>query len=69
MSRAYGGTLSALDVHYSLTPKERHMTIAGTLHASFARRRTFVEKEMIYAIYPHKRDLLVSSEREIALDE
>jgi hypothetical protein len=69
MSRAYGGILSALDVHYSLTPKERVMSIAGTLHASFAGRRTFIEKETIYAIYPHKQDLLVSHEREIVLGE
>lgn len=69
MSRAYGGVLSALEVHYSLIPKERALSTAGTLKALFARRRTYIEKEEIYAIYPHRRDVLVSFQRETVLDE
>lgn len=68
MSPAYGGILSALDVRYSLTPVENKPSLLGTWGVSFAKKGKYLEKETIYAVYPDKRDLLVSETRELFLD-
>lgn len=69
MTPAYGGVLSALDIRYTLTPLEVDRTIAGTPAASLARHKKYVEKETIHAIYPHKRQHIVTAKREITLDD
>lgn len=69
MSPAYGGILSALDVHYTITPIEMDRSVAGTLTASLTRRKRYLEKETIHAVYPHKRHHIHTTTREVTLDE
>ena len=62
ISHAYGGTLSALSIDYSLMPmnekedNSERVGKEGTL---------WKEKEVVTAIYPHKRTVLTVEEREI----
>ncbi|KAF8312516.1 Metallo-dependent phosphatase [Clavulina sp. PMI_390] len=68
MSSAYGGILSALVVHYTLTPIEADSSAAGTRAASANRQKRYTEKEKIEAIYPHKRVHIHTETREVTLD-
>ncbi|KAF8312515.1 Metallo-dependent phosphatase [Clavulina sp. PMI_390] len=68
MTPAYGGILSALEVHYTLTPVEADASAAGTRAASASRRKRYIEKEKIEAIYPHKREHIHTETREVTLD-
>ncbi|KAG5646939.1 hypothetical protein DXG03_001662 [Asterophora parasitica] len=56
ISHAYGGVLSALSIHYTLTPigpKEK---------------KRWVEKEVVSALYPDRQEVLVKDEREVVGD-
>jgi hypothetical protein len=59
ISHAYGGALSALSIHYTLTP------IAGDGTGATQR---WTEKEVVSALYPDKQEVLVVDEREIVGD-
>ena len=56
ISHAYGGVLSALSIHYTVHPV-----------GDDAEQR-WVERELISALYPDKRTLIVDEEREIVGD-
>lgn len=56
ISHAYGGVLSALSIQYTLKP------IGG----SFSQR--WKEKEVVSAIYPDRREVIATSEREVVGD-
>ncbi|KAF9506446.1 hypothetical protein BS47DRAFT_1367355 [Hydnum rufescens UP504] len=67
ISSAYGGVLSALDIKYSLIPIDDSVQSApGTRAPASAKAEKYLEQEIIQAIYPGKRDVFVSHEREIA---
>jgi hypothetical protein len=54
ISHAYGGVLSALSIHYTLTP------VSGT-------KNKWVEKETVSALYPDRQQIIVVESREIEL--
>ncbi|KXN84765.1 hypothetical protein AN958_12192 [Leucoagaricus sp. SymC.cos] len=56
ISRAYGGVLSALSIHYTLEP------------VGDPEERRWLETEVISALYPDRREVLVTDEREIVGD-
>ena len=56
ISHAYGGVLSALSIHYTLSP-------IGDDEA-----QRWLETEIVSAIYPYRRDIIVQSEREVVGD-
>lgn len=56
ISHAYGGALSALSLYYSLKPIGKDAD------------RRWVEREVVSAIYQHRRDILVTEEREVVGD-
>lgn len=70
MSPAYGGILSALDIRYTLTPLEMDRSSTGhaTPAASSTRHTRFIETEQIHAIYPHQRQHIHTSTREVTID-
>jgi len=53
ISHAYGGALSALSIHYSLTPTGE------------TKEQRWVEKEVVSALYPDRQEVLVVDEREV----
>ncbi|KAG5637549.1 hypothetical protein H0H81_004180 [Sphagnurus paluster] len=53
ISHAYGGVLSALSIHYTLTPVGNDAD------------QRWVEKEVVSAIYPNKQEVIVTDEREV----
>lgn len=53
ISHAYGGVLSALSIHYTLEP-------VGELE-----EKRWLETETVSALYPDRREVLVTDEREI----
>ena len=57
ISHAYGGVLSALDIHYSLTP------VVGE-HGS----TKWEEKEVVRALYPDSQEVISEDTREIWAD-
>ncbi|KAF8910629.1 Metallo-dependent phosphatase-like protein [Gymnopilus junonius] len=57
ISHAYGGTLSALSIHYTLEP-------VGSDPSS----RSWREREVVSALYPDRREVIVSDERVIEGD-
>jgi len=59
ISHAYGGALSALSIHYTLTP------IADNDSGS---KQRWMEKEVVSALYPDRQELLVVDEREVVGD-
>jgi hypothetical protein len=54
ISHEYGGVLSALSIHYTLTP------VSGT-------QNKWVEKETVSALYPDRQQIIVVDSREIEL--
>lgn len=56
ISHAYGGALSALSIHYTLTP-------IGVSDSGSKQR--WIEKEVVSALYPDRQELLVTDEREV----
>lgn len=73
ISHAYGGVLSALDIQYSLTPINDYASmssVTGTKRAAAMNpsKNRFLEREVIHAIYPSRRVLFVSEEREVVGD-
>jgi len=76
ISHAYGGVLSALDIVYTLSP----ITDIGSASSASGSRQpgaklmkeekkkitSYLEREVITAVYPDKRVLLVSEEREVS---
>ncbi|KAF5382177.1 hypothetical protein D9615_004405 [Tricholomella constricta] len=56
ISHAYGGVLSALSIHYTLTPVGNH------------EEQRWVEKEVVSALYPDRQEVLVVDEREVVGD-
>ncbi|GLB40376.1 putative calcineurin-like phosphoesterase [Lyophyllum shimeji] len=56
ISHAYGGVLSALSIHYTLTP------IGDDVE------QRWVEKEVVSALYPERQEVLVVDEREVVGD-
>ncbi|KAG6862541.1 hypothetical protein C0995_000089 [Termitomyces sp. Mi166 len=56
ISHAYGGVLSAVSIHYTLTP----------IGADEEKR--WIEKEVVSALYPDKQEILVVDEREVVGD-
>jgi hypothetical protein len=59
ISHAYGGALSALSIHYTLTPI--------VVNDSGSQQR-WIEKEVVSALYPDRQELLVTDEREVVGD-
>jgi len=59
ISHAYGGVLSALSIHYTLTPGQR--TGPGN-------QRAWTEREVVSALYPKHREVLVDQERQVVGD-
>lgn len=53
ISHAYGGVLSALSIHYTLTP------VTG---------RVWKEREVVSALYPDRQEVLVDEERVVVGD-
>ena len=53
ISHAYGGVLSALSIHYTLEPIGK------------PEEKRWLETEVVSALYPDQRDVLVIDEREI----
>ncbi|KAF8340427.1 Metallo-dependent phosphatase-like protein [Cantharellus anzutake] len=70
ISHAYGGVLSALRIEYTLTPvKSREYNIFGRrIRLLVGGERTYLEREVINAVYPHKTEQFVVQEREVAGD-
>ncbi|ESK87261.1 serine-threonine protein phosphatase [Moniliophthora roreri MCA 2997] len=58
ISHAYGGALSALSIHYTLTP------VSG----SAAGEQKWIEKEVVSALYADRQELIVVDEREVIGD-
>ncbi|KAH0585209.1 hypothetical protein J132_10120 [Termitomyces sp. J132] len=56
ISHAYGGILSALSIHYTLTP------------IGYDKEKRWMEKEVVSALYPDKQEILVVDEREVVGD-
>jgi hypothetical protein len=64
ISHAYGGALSALSIHYTLTPAELpadHMPPGG-------RQQIWKEIEVVKAVYPSREEILVQNERHVEGD-
>lgn len=59
ISHAYGGVLSALSIHYTLTP-------VG--NAEHPREQRWKEREIVSALYVDRRDVLIDEEREVVGD-
>jgi len=59
ISHAYGGALSALSIHYTLTPSHS---------AGQGREKVWTEREVVSALYPHQREVLVDQERQVVGD-
>ncbi|KAF9468023.1 Metallo-dependent phosphatase-like protein [Collybia nuda] len=59
ISHAYGGALSALSIHYTLTPIIDEGSVGP---------QRWIEKEVISALYPDKQEVLVVDERELSGD-
>lgn len=59
ISHAYGGALSALSIHYTLTP---------ILVEDSGSEQRWIEKEVVSALYPDRQELLVIDEREVVGD-
>jgi len=53
ISHAYGGVLSALSIHYTLEPIGK------------PEEKCWLETEVVSALYPDQRDVLIIDEREI----
>lgn len=58
ISRAYGGALSALSIHYTLTPVGSN---AGEQHR-------WHEREVVSALYEDRQEVLVIEERDVVGD-
>ncbi|KZT73029.1 Metallo-dependent phosphatase [Daedalea quercina L-15889] len=58
ISHAYGGVLSALSIEYTLTP----LSVTDPSSPSEAR---WLEREVVSALYPGRRDILVDEERQV----
>lgn len=65
ISHAYGGALSALSIHYTLTPIAS--TVDGT-PAGENRQQAWKEIEVITAIYEDREEVLVDNERYVEGD-
>jgi hypothetical protein len=61
ISHAYGGVLSALSAHYTLTPVPDTLTGNG-------REQLWVEREVVSALYATHQETIVDEEREILGD-
>ncbi len=59
ISRAYGGALSALSIHYTLEP-------IGT--ADDPEKQQWEEREIVEALYADRKELISDDRREIAGD-
>ncbi|KAF8656201.1 hypothetical protein AX16_002637 [Volvariella volvacea WC 439] len=59
ISHAYGGVLSALSIHYTLTPIEKADNLA---------EQKWEEREVVTALYPDRQDILVDETRDIVGD-
>ena len=64
ISHAYGGALSALSIHYTLTPAELS---AGHMPPG-ERQQIWKEIEVVKAIYPSREEILVQNERDVEGD-
>ncbi|RDB26317.1 hypothetical protein Hypma_006636 [Hypsizygus marmoreus] len=59
ISHAYGGALSALSIHYTLTP---------VLGNGSGKKQRWIEREIVSALYPDRQEVLVEDEREVLGD-
>lgn len=62
ISHAYGGALSALSVHYTLTPVVQYPARAD---GGVTETKTWVERELVTAIYEDREEVLAEDEREV----
>jgi len=67
ISHAYGGVLSALEIHYTLTPiaTEKSDAKGHGIYAGKGYTQKWIEKEVVTALYQDKREVLVEDEREV----
>jgi hypothetical protein len=70
ISSAYGGVLSALEIIYTLTPKDKDHR-ADPLRPgevqSVRKGETYIEREEVYAIYPHAKTQIALEVREVVM--
>lgn len=68
ISRAYGGTLSSLEILYTLIPRDElskleSQTIPENLKDSNKVKNLWLEREIVSALYEDRKEVLVQSER------
>jgi len=59
ISHAYGGVLSALSIHFTLTPLDGH---------GHGAEQRWIEKEVVSALYPDGEEVIVVEERQVVGD-
>jgi hypothetical protein len=67
ISHAYGGALSALSIHYTLTPIES-TTDDTPVGESYQRLQVWKETEVVTAIYEDREEVLAHNERQVEGD-
>lgn len=69
ISHAYGGVLSALSIHYTLTPKSSSSPSSKNKNHKHKHddddEDKWVEREVVSALYVDRQEIIVTEEREI----
>jgi len=63
ISHAYGGALSSLSIHYTLTP------IVDSEHPeNVGKKQKWIEREVVSALYVDRQEIIADEEREVVGD-